>query len=135
MSQANVELARQAYHAFNRRDLDSLLALVDPDAEATPRLAAVEGVFHGHEGIRRWWNSLLATWPDYQVEVLELRDLGPITLGKIMVGGHSAETGIAVTQMAWHVWRWRREKAVWFAFFPTEAAARAAVITALPRER
>jgi hypothetical protein len=45
MSEENVELARQAYHAFNRRDLASLLALIDADAEAVPRLAAVEGVF------------------------------------------------------------------------------------------
>ena len=71
------------------------------------RPAAVEGPLHGHEGIRRWWNNLLASSPDHQVEVLELRDLGPITLGKIVVGGHSAESGIAPMQMAWHLWRWR----------------------------
>jgi len=43
MSQENVELTHQAYHAFNRRDLAFLLALIDADAEAVPRLAAVEG--------------------------------------------------------------------------------------------
>jgi len=31
MSQENVELASRAYEAFNRRDLDALLALVDPE--------------------------------------------------------------------------------------------------------
>ena len=123
MSQENVELALQAYAAFNRRDLAALLALVDADAEAVPRLAAVEGVFQGHEGIRRWWNNLLAAWPDYQVEVVEVRDLGNITLGQIEVGGHAAESGIPVRQPAWHIWRWRRKKAVWFGFFPDEASA------------
>ncbi len=87
MSQENVELTHQAYHAFNRRDLASLLALIDADAEAVPRLAAMEGVFHGHEGIRRWWKTLLAAWPDYQVEVVEVRDLGHITLGNVEVVG------------------------------------------------
>lgn len=128
MSQENVELAHKAYHAFNRRDLASLLALVDPDAEAVPRLAAMEGVFHGHEGIRRWWTNLLAAWPDYHVDVVEVRDLGDITLAKIVVGGRAADSGIAVRQTAWHVWRWRREKAVWFGFFPTEATALEAVM-------
>jgi hypothetical protein len=32
-----------------------------------------------------------------------------------------------VRQTAWHVWRWRRKKAVWFGFFPTEATALEAV--------
>jgi ketosteroid isomerase-like protein len=123
MSQENVTLAHQAYHAFNRRDLASILALVDDDAEAVPRLAAMEGVYHGHEGIRRWWEHLLGAWPDYQVAVVEVRDLGRITLSKIEVGGHAADSGIAVRQTAWHVWRWRRKKAVWFGFFPTEATA------------
>lgn len=123
MSEDNVELAHQAYHAFNRRDLASLLALIDADAEAVPRLAAMEGVFHGHEGIRRWWTHLLTAWPDYQVEIVEVRDLGHITLGNVEVAGHAADSGIAVRQTAWHVWRWRRKKAVWFGFFPTEASA------------
>lgn len=127
MSEENVELAHQAYQAFNRRDLASLLALVDADAEAIPRIAAVEGVFHGHEGIRRWWEHLLAAWPDYEVEVVEVLDLGDLTLAKIEVGGHAADSGIAVRQTAWHVWRWRRNKAVWFSFFPSEATAVEAV--------
>ena len=35
----------------------------------------------------------------------------------------AADSGIAVRQTAWHVWRWQRKKAVWFGFFPTEATA------------
>jgi ketosteroid isomerase-like protein len=31
MSQENVELARQAFEAFNRRDLDAYLTLMDND--------------------------------------------------------------------------------------------------------
>ena len=33
MSQENVELTYQAYDAFNRRDLDAVLALMDADVE------------------------------------------------------------------------------------------------------
>ena len=72
MSRENVELAHQAYRAFNRRDLAALLALVDAEAVALPRLASVEGVYHGHEGIRRWWKQLFGAWPDYQLDVARL---------------------------------------------------------------
>ena len=43
MSQENVELAHQAYHAVNRRDLDALLELMDAQVEAVPILAGMEG--------------------------------------------------------------------------------------------
>jgi hypothetical protein len=55
MSQKNVELARRAYDALNRRDLGAFLALMDANMEALPRVVAIEGGHHGHEGIRRWW--------------------------------------------------------------------------------
>jgi ketosteroid isomerase-like protein len=57
MTQANVELSHQAYDAVNRRDLGALLELMDADVEAVPILAGMEGNYHGHDGIRRWWGT------------------------------------------------------------------------------
>ena len=48
MSQENVEVARQAYDAVNRRDLDAFLELMDPEVVALPRQAAMEGGYRGH---------------------------------------------------------------------------------------
>jgi len=47
MSQENVELSRRAVDAFNRRDLDAFLALMDPDAphsyvRVTPAVGSAE---------------------------------------------------------------------------------------------
>jgi ketosteroid isomerase-like protein len=123
MSQENVELARRAYDAFNRRDFGSLVALIDADVRLVPQLAAMEGEYRGHEGTRRWWSHLIDAWPDYRAEVVEVRDLGTATLAKVQVGGHAADSGIAVMETSWHVWRWRRNRAVSFAVFPTEAGA------------
>jgi hypothetical protein len=83
----------------------------------------MEGDFHGHEGVRRWWQNLLDAWPDYEADVVEVRDLGPATLANVLVGGHAADSGIPVRETSWHVWRWRRNKAIWFAVFPTEGRA------------
>ena len=81
MSQENVEPFREVLDAFNQRDLGSFLALMDDDVEANSRLAPMEGGYHGHEGIRRWWQNLLAAFPDLTVEVVEVRNFGEATLG------------------------------------------------------
>src|ERR687891_69788 len=48
----NVDLARQAFAAINRRDLHALLALMDPEVVARPRILSVEGgALRGHDGI------------------------------------------------------------------------------------
>ena len=40
----------------------------------------MEGRYHGHDGIRRWWENLLDTFPDFTIEVIEVRDLGNLTI-------------------------------------------------------
>ena len=64
MSQENVELTRRGFQAFNDRDLDVLLTLLDDDVEVVPILAAMEGGYRGHDGLRRWWTGLLDGFPD-----------------------------------------------------------------------
>jgi hypothetical protein len=83
MSQENVELVHRAVDAFNRRDLDAFLALSDAAAEVRSLVVAMEGVYHGHEGVRRWWQELFAASPDFSLEVVEVRDLGDVTLTKM----------------------------------------------------
>ena len=43
MSEENVERIRRAFDAFNRRDLDVFLALIDPEVEFTTRYMEMEG--------------------------------------------------------------------------------------------
>ena len=76
MSQENVELAYRASDAFNRRDLGALLALTDDYVEVVSFCAAMEGDYHGHAGMRRWWPNLFHVFPDFNIEVVEVRDLG-----------------------------------------------------------
>ena len=60
MSQEHVDLHYRANDAFNRRDLDALLALMDDDVEVVPRVGAMEGEssYRGHDGVRRWWSNV-----------------------------------------------------------------------------
>ena len=92
MSQENVELAQQAFDAFNRRDIGAFLALMAPDVVAESRLVAMEGGYQGHDGIRHSWQSLLGAFPDYTLETVEVRELGNLTLATLRGRGHGADS-------------------------------------------
>jgi hypothetical protein len=56
MSEENVESFKRGIEAGNRRDIEALLAELDPDVEWHAALPMVGGdaVYRGHEGIREW---------------------------------------------------------------------------------
>ena len=48
MSRANVEVLKRWLDAFNRRDIQEVIALSDPDVEFRSIFVAVEPVFRGY---------------------------------------------------------------------------------------
>jgi ketosteroid isomerase-like protein len=127
MSQENVALAHQVYDAFNRRDWGAFVELMDPDVEAVSLLVAIEGDYHGHAGIRRWWQSLFDIFPDYTVEVVEVRDLGDLTLAALRLRGHGAGSDTPLEMTLWNPAEWRDGKCLWWRACMTEAEALDAV--------
>src|SRR3954453_3667188 len=125
MSQENVELHYQVLDAFNRRDLDAYLTLMDDDVEAVPRTSVLEGesCYRGHDGVRRWWNNLFDVFPDYNIEISEVRDLGDVTFAPIRLRGHGAGSAAPTDQAIWISMRWRHGKIMWWGTFdaPVEA--------------
>ncbi len=127
MSQENVELHRRAIDAFNQRDFDAFLELTDADVEAIALEVEMEGGYHGHAGIRRWWESLFDIFPDYAAEVVEVRDLGDVTLAAVRLHGHAARSDTPTDMPVWLPTEWRDGKVVWWGAYPTEAEALEAV--------
>jgi ketosteroid isomerase-like protein len=123
MSEENVELARRSVDAFNRRDLDALLALMHDEVEGAPPLASIEGHYHGHAGIRRWWESLFTGLPDFTIEVVEVRDLGDLTVAVLRNRAQGAVSQAPVEQRLWLVGEWRDGKVIWWQSFRSEAEA------------
>ena len=127
MSQENVDLTSRAFQAFDDRDLDALLAVLDEDVEAFPILAGLDGGYSGHDGVRRWWAGLLGGFPDINVEVLEVRDLGELTVALVRVSGRGAESDTPFDAAVWQVNRWRRGKCThWHAYNSESDALEAA---------
>ena len=127
MSQENVELHQEVFDAVNRRDLDALLTLMDDNVESVSRIVAVEGGLHGHDGVRRWWQNVFEVIPDYNLEVLEVRDVGELTVAALRTSGHGAGSDIPVGENVWHTARWRSGRCVWWSTFYTRAEALEAV--------
>jgi ketosteroid isomerase-like protein len=127
MSQQNVELTRRAFQAFNDRDLDAVLAGLHDEVEAFPRLAAVEGGYRRHDGVRRWWAQLLRTFPDFHVEILEVRDVGDFVFVALRLRGHGAESDTPVDAAVWHVNQFRDGKVIRWRVYTSESEALEAV--------
>lgn len=65
-ARANAELAKAAFEAVNKRDLDAVTAFDAPDVieEVIP-----SGTLYGPEGVRRYFTELFAALPDFTMTV------------------------------------------------------------------
>ena len=94
MAQDDLELVRSLFDAFSARDVERIVALTDPDVEIVSLRSALEGVFRGHDGVRRWARGLLDTAENSWVEPDELRSAN----GRVLVigrqGGRGNESGV-----------------------------------------
>jgi ketosteroid isomerase-like protein len=60
MSQENVDVARRMLRAFNDGDIEAIVAECDPTVEWEEQsIPGVEPLYHGHEGVRRWWAATI----------------------------------------------------------------------------
>ena len=116
MSQQNVKLHRRLYEAFNARDVDSLIAICDPEITVRSAFGAVSGaVYHGHDGVRRWQGDLAEAWgDDIRVEVEAYFDLGEHALAFDALHGRGRQSGAEVVLRAAAVTRWRDGRCVYF---------------------
>jgi ketosteroid isomerase-like protein len=78
MSQANVEIVRQAIDAFNRRDLDEAGRDWDPEATVDwSRSEGVEaGIYRGREATRAFWATWLELFDVFALEADEFIECG-----------------------------------------------------------
>jgi hypothetical protein len=79
----------------------------------------MEGGLHGHDGVRRWWEEWFAAFPDYQIEVDEMRDLGTVTIAAMRAVSHGARSEVPVQDAIWLACRWRQGKCTWWRVFHT----------------
>jgi ketosteroid isomerase-like protein len=123
MSQENVEVVRGTFDAFNARDLDAFLGYMDPEVEYRSLVLEVEGAYHGHDGIRSWWEGVLAVFPEWSPQIVEARDLGNRVVSRVRAEGRGTGSGIALERDIWHLAEVRDGRLRTSTFFRTEQEA------------
>jgi ketosteroid isomerase-like protein len=75
MSQAKVELVALTYDAWNRDDMDAMLATFRADFEfvTSGTFPGLDPVYAGDDGFRRFWHDFSETWDSILISVHEPR--------------------------------------------------------------
>jgi uncharacterized protein len=126
--QSNHELVRRAYDAFSRGDFEAFAALLDPDVQFESLMLEIEaGSYRGLEGAREYFESVRDVFPDWSVEIRDLRDFGD----RMVIESHSLATGqgsgVRTEQRFWQAAAVRDGRIVWWKFFRSEDEALQAV--------
>jgi ketosteroid isomerase-like protein len=95
----------QAYEAWSSRDIDSLLEVVHPEAEARPILGANIGasVYRGREGLREWFRDLHQEWEEFRTRVTRIDERGDRAVLTLDVHARGRASGILIEGDMYHL--------------------------------
>jgi ketosteroid isomerase-like protein len=123
------DLVRKAVDAFMAHDLDGILAVADERIALRSLLTEAERpLYHGHEGVRDWFENVFGVFPDWQPRPRRAShdEDGAVVIG-LDVTATGAGSGVPIDQTYWLGARVRDAKIVFFGFFRTESDALEAV--------
>jgi ketosteroid isomerase-like protein len=109
MSQANVEVVRAIYDAFDRGDAEAALERFHPDVEwyGPPDISGGAESWRGHEGVTRALATWIGTWDDYRFELRELLDSGDHVFAGGWQRGRGKGSGVEVSEEIFSVYTLR----------------------------
>jgi ketosteroid isomerase-like protein len=103
---ANEQILRDALAAWNEGDLDRALGYLAPDVrwETSGAFPGLDAVYHGPDGVRRFWSEFRSPWQEIELEVLELSEPRPDrVLAKVKFRA-SGRQGIEVDLELWQLY-------------------------------
>jgi ketosteroid isomerase-like protein len=109
MSQENVAVVRRLFDAYNRGDIEGMIALANapadfefvPSGVLIPDLSTVQ---RGPEGLRRLVETFYDAFDSIQVEVHELIGAGDRVFSSFTLHGRGKRSGAVTTFDGWLVW-------------------------------
>jgi len=129
MSRENLDVVRAFFDAWTRRDMESLLSLMDAEVVLMEPAGMPDRsrTLHGHPGvmeaIARWPDQ----WDDFQLELLQVVEAGDDVLVRTHQSGRGKGSGVEVAQDFWYVFRFRHGKIAEWQIFEAERDALEAV--------
>jgi ketosteroid isomerase-like protein len=106
MSERNVAIARSAIEAFNRGDVDAVLALAAPDVEVyAPPDSPNPGRYVGYDGYLQWSEQWLEAWETFTLDVLDIEAVDDRhVVAVVRQNGRGRLSGLEVTMAGAHLY-------------------------------
>jgi ketosteroid isomerase-like protein len=113
-SQENVEKLREVYELLNTRfaalkagDVDDLLAFFDPEGVIEMVDAPDQETYHGHDGVRRWFNDVFGPWAAIHIEAEDFKEPGQWTVALLHTSlrGEASGVELELSTAAFHQFR------------------------------
>ncbi len=121
----NVAHAQAMLDAFRRRDIEELLAMLDPEVEifSSPELAN-PGTFSGREGYLRWIEDWLDVWEEFEIEPEAIEPVGSDhVVISVRQHGRGKDSGIEVEMRACYMAEFHDGKVMRFQLHPDRERA------------
>lgn len=120
----NVAKVRQYIEAFNRRDIESVVADLAPDGELHEwHDAPGAQSYRGPEGVRAAMDTWFETWEWMELDIKEIVDLGDRVLVTLHQRAKGRGSGIEVEITSHNVYTFRNEKVTRIQLFIERAPA------------
>ena len=104
MSQENVESARRLYDVRNRGDVEAVIAECHREVEWHPHLSSLGGQpIRGHDGVRRYLDSLADEWTEFRQEPEEFLEAGETVVALLRTRAVGRGSGARVDMPVAHV--------------------------------
>jgi len=125
VSRSNIDALRRVIEAFNSGDIERILSVTHPDFEAVvpPELSAEPDSYHGHEGVRRYFDTFAEAMEDVRFEPGRVWDAGNLLVVTMRMTVRGKQTGIPVEQRFAQTWAIRDGLAFSVHTFPSLAQA------------
>ena len=101
MSQEKAEKLCQIYELMNTRfaalksgDMDDFLAFFDPEVVIETVDAPDPETYHGHDGVRRWFDDVYGPWAAVHIEVEDIKESGQWTVALLDVSVRGEASGV-----------------------------------------
>lgn len=126
MSRENVEIVRSVFGAFERGEIDEILACMADDL-VTHRVEPDDAVYHGKEGFFQATADWLEAFEEWSLTPEQFLDAGESVVVRVHQTARGEKSGVAVESHLWFVFEMRGRKVARLGFHLRETEALEAV--------
>jgi ketosteroid isomerase-like protein len=115
---ARTEIVRRALEALNAGDIESVVALCDPDFRLDMSDRVLNpSVYEGHDGIRAFYAEVLDIWESFTWEPVELHEVDDQVVAVLNSTGKGRGSGLELDRRSAMLWRVDDQRALSLTFY------------------